>query len=157
MPRAPYYQWEGIEYPFEEKGADWYWALGIIAAAGIIAAILFSNFILALVIAAAAAAAGLQAAKRPEVRRFAITDQGLVVDNRLHPYEEMLSFSVLEYADPALPPSLSIKTKRMLAPHLLIPINGYDPIEIYEHFLQVIPEGKHDESVLDRLVEFLRI
>ena len=157
MPRPVHFEWEGMEYAFEEKGADWYWALGIIAVAGILACILFNNFILALVIAAGAVALGLQAARPPQMRHFEITDSGLVVDDKLYPYEDMLHFSVLEYADPSLPPSLSIKTKRMLSPHILVPIIGHDPVEIYDLFIQLVPEGKHDESVMDRLIDYLRI
>lgn len=157
MNRPPLYQWEGSEYAFEEKGADWYWAVGIIAVAAIIACILFNNLILALVIAAAALAASLQAAKHPRTHRFSITDRGLAIDDRLYLFEDMLSFSVLEYADESLPPSLSVKTRHFLAPHLLIPIVGYDPVEIYEFFSAHVAEGRHDESVFDHLVDLLRL
>jgi len=157
MPRPPLYEWEGTEYAFEEKGADWYWAVGIIAIAAIIAAILFNNIILALLIGAAALAVGVQAARHPRDHRFAIYDRGLAIDDRLYLFEDMLSFSVLEYADESLPPSLSIKTKHLLAPHLLIPIVGYDPVEIYSFFLEHVDEGRHDESVFDHLVDLLRL
>jgi hypothetical protein len=157
MPRGVIWHWEGHEYSFEEKGADWYWALGIIAAAAAVACILFNNFILALVVAAAAGALGLEAAKRPRAHYFAITDRGVVIDTNLHPYESMLSFTVLEYADERMPPSLSIKTKNFLASHLLIPIVGHDPQEIYDFFIAHIPEGRHDQSIFDYLIDFLRL
>ena len=79
------------------------------------------------------------------------------IDDRLYLFEDMLSYSVLEYADESLPPSLSIKTRHFLAPHLLIPIVGYDPVEIYAFFLEHVAEGRHDESVFDHLVELLRL
>lgn len=157
MPRPPLYEWEGTEYAFEEKGADWYWAVGIIAIAAIVAAILFNNIILALLIGAAALAIGVQAARHPRDHRFAIYDRGLAIDDRLYLFEDMFSFSVLEYADESLPPSLSIKTKHLLAPHLLIPIVGYDPVEIYSFFLEHVDEGRHDESVFDHLVDLLKL
>ena len=157
MARPPLYEWEGREYAFEEKGADWYWAVGIIAVAAIIACILFSNLILALLVAAAAFAVTLQAAKHPRTHRFAIYDRGLAIDDRLYLFEDMLSFSVLEYADESMPPSLSVKTKHLLAPHLLIPINGYDPVEIYAFFSEHVAEGRHDESVFDHLIDLLRL
>jgi hypothetical protein len=157
MPRPPLYEWEGSEYAFEEKGADWYWAVGIIAIAAIIACILFGNIILALLVAAAAIAIALQAAKHPRTHRFSIYDRGLAIDDRLYLFEDMLSFSVLEYVDESLPPSLSVKTKHFLAPHLLIPIVGYDPVEIYAFFLGHVDEGRHDESLFDHLIDLLRI
>lgn len=157
MARGPLYEWEGREYRFEEKNADWYWALGIIATAGAIAAVLFGNILLGLVIFAGAASVAIAAAKRPRVHRFAIFDDGVAIDDTLYPYVSMLHFSVLEYADETLPPSLSIKTKHLLAPHLLIPIIGHDPVEIYEYVSLHLPEGRHDESAMDRVVELFRL
>ena len=158
MPRAPIFEWEGQQYAYEEKGADWYWALGIIATSAVVACILFSNVILALVVVAGSGSLALIAAKKnPDSHYFAITDHGVVIDQSLYPYEEMLSFTVLEYADADTPPSLSIKTKHFLASHLLIPIHDYDPVDIYDFFVEHVPEGRHDRSVFDRLVGMLQL
>ncbi|KKW40533.1 MAG: hypothetical protein UY91_C0041G0006 [Parcubacteria group bacterium GW2011_GWB1_55_9] len=40
-------EWKGREYDHNPKSADWYWALGIIAVAATVAAILFGNYLLA--------------------------------------------------------------------------------------------------------------
>lgn len=157
MARGALLEWRGHQYSFEEKGSDWYWALGILAVAAIIACILFGNLILALVIAAGAGALALEAARPQREHYFAITDRGVVVDQNLYLFTDMLSFNVLEYADESLPPSLSIKTKNFLAPHLLIPIIGYDPVDIYDLFLPLVPEGNHHESVFDHLIGLLRL
>jgi hypothetical protein len=157
MPRAVIFEWEGTDYAFEEKGADWYWALGIIATAAIIASVLFGNILLALVILAASISIGLIAARQPRIHRFTITDDGVAIDDTLYFFKDILSFSILEYIDPKLPPSLSLKTRHILAPHLLIPIVGYDPIEIYEYVAIHVDEGRHEESVFDRVVDFFRI
>jgi hypothetical protein len=151
------FEWQGKQYDSEEKTGDWYWALGIVAVAGAIACILFKNILLALVIIAASATVGLQAAKRPRIHRFAVTDVGIRIDDELYPYDNMLHFSVLEYIDPTIPPALSIKTKSPFAPHLLIPIVGYDPVDVYEYIAHHLEEGKHDESVIDRLTSLLRL
>jgi hypothetical protein len=157
MPRPPLFEWHGKEYASEEKGADWYWALGIVAAALIVVCVLFNNILLALVIAAATIALALQSARRPRVHTFAITEGGIIIDRDLYPYESMLHFSVFEYIDETIPPSLSIKTKHLLAPHLLIPIIGYDPVDIYDYIAFHLPEGKHDESIVDRVIELLHL
>jgi hypothetical protein len=151
------FEWHGKEYAFEEKGADWYWALGIIATAAVIASILFGNVLLALVIATGATALALQTAKSPNMHRFAITDRGIIIDDNLYPYENIHSFSVLEFIDETLPPALSIKTGRMLAPHLLIPIIDHDPLEVYDYVSNHLPDGEHTESLIDRVVTLLRL
>jgi len=157
MPRPPIFEWQAAEYEFQEKSADWYWALGIIATAAVIAAVLFGNVLLALVIVAAAIAIALQAAKRSKVHRFAITEQGLEIGMRLYPYDTMLHFSVLEYPDHDVPPALSIKTRSLLSPHLLVPIVDVDPDEVYEYLSFHLAEGNHEASVIDRLVEMFQL
>lgn len=151
------FEWEGRQYASEEKSGDWYWAVGIIALAGAVASILFGNILLALVISAAAVTLSLQAAKRPRIHRFTITNAGLYIDDTFYPFECMLHFSVLEYLDPSLPPALSIKTKRFFAPHLLIPIVGHDPVAVYGYLMNHIEEGRHEESFFDRLADLLRL
>lgn len=157
MDHTPVFHWEGREYQFEEKSADWYWALGIIATAAAIAAILFGNILLALVVIAAAISIALVASRGSHMHRFALYEDGLAIDERFYPFEVMLDFSVLEYADETLPPSLSIKTKRILSPHFLIPIVGHDPVEVYQYVALHLPEGRHERSAMDRLVELFRL
>jgi hypothetical protein len=157
MARPPIFEWHGKEYASEEKGADWYWAVGIVALAVVIACILFNNFLLALVVIAGTVAACLQAAKHPRIHRFTITELGVGVDNNFYEFESMLHFSVLEYLDETKPPALSIKTKHIFAPHLLIPIIGYDPLDVYDYVAAHLPEGKHDESALDRIIDMMQL
>ena len=72
MARPPLYEWEGTEYSFEEKGPDWYWAVGIIAVAAIIACILFNNLNLPRHVGTAAIAVAVQAAPHPRTHPVAI-------------------------------------------------------------------------------------
>jgi len=157
MPRPPIFEWVGTEYEFAEKSTDWYWALGIIALAGIVASVLFGNFLLALVILSAAVAVALQAMKRSRTHHFMITELGLQIDDRLYPYDTMLHFSVLEYLDEKLPPALSVKTRSLLSPHLLIPLSGVDAEAVYEYLSNHLDEGNHETSVVDRLVEMFQL
>ncbi len=157
MPRPPIFEWQAKEYEFQEKSADWYWALGIIATAAVIASILFGNVLLALVIVAAAGAIALQAAKRSKVHHFAITDLGLEIDNRLYSYDTMLHFSVLEYPLHDIPPALSIKTRSVFVPHLLVPLVDVDLDDVYDYISIHLGEGNHETSVVDRLVEMFQL
>ncbi len=157
MARAVFFEWEAEGYLFDEKSNDWYWALGIITIAAAIASILFGNVILALLIVAAATTLALSTLKRPRLHLFRITDEGVMIDENLYEYDSIVSFSVLEYIDPKVPPALSIRTHKLLAPHLIIPIIGHDPLEIYEFFADHVEEGRHDESIVDRIIELLRL
>ena len=94
--RAALLEWEGREYDHNPKDADWYWVVGIVATAATIAAILFGNLLLAFLIIVAAGALALHAAKEPPIHRFQLVEQGLMIGDELHPFDRMISFSVLE-------------------------------------------------------------
>src|SRR3990167_9597025 len=126
------FAWEGVEYEHNPKSGDWYWAVGIVATAAVIASVLFANYLLAVLVVIAAVTLALHAAKHPPTHRFAITEEGLVIDNDLHPYEHMRSFAMLEYIEGDGTPVLSIKTESWFSPHLLIPLNNVDADAMYE-------------------------
>ena len=106
---------------------------------------------------AAAATLALTAAKHPRTHHFMIFDTGVGIDHSLYLYEDMIDFAIIEYIDDASPPALSIKTNRIMAPHILIPIVDHDPMEIYNYISIHLPEGMHDESLLDRLTAMLKL
>jgi len=154
MPNA-IFAWEGVEYEHNPKSGDWYWAVGIVATAAVIASVLFANYLLAVLVVIAAVTLALHAAKHPPTHRFAITEEGLVIDNDLHPYEHMRSFAMLEYIEGDGTPVLSIKTESWFSPHLLIPLNNVDADAMYEHLLIRIDEGEHRHTLSDLVAAWL--
>lgn len=155
MARQVYFDWEGKEYDHNPKNADWYWALGIIAVAASLAAALFANYLFAILIVVAAGALALHAAKEPPTHRFRLVDQGLLIGEQLHPFEKMLSFSVLEDIEDELPPLLSIKTGDWLSPHLVLPLENVDADAVYAFFLAHVDEGAHEHSFSDLVAVWL--
>ena len=155
MPRDALAEWEGREYDHDPKSADWYWALGIVAVAGTLASILFSNYLLAVLIVLAAAALALHAAKKPPLHRFQLVEKGILIGDELHPFERMISFSVLEDVEGKLPPMISIKTESWLSPHLIIPLEGVNVDAVYAYFLQHVDEAEHQHSLIDLVAAWL--
>ena len=155
MARDAIAEWEGREYDHNPKSADWYWALGIIAVAGGVASILFGNYLLAALIVIAAAALALHAAKEPPVHRFRLVEQGIVIGEELHPFERMISFTVLEDIEDEFPPMLSIKTDHWLSPHLVIPLAGVDADAVYAYFLKHVDEDEHKHTFSDLVAAWL--
>jgi hypothetical protein len=155
MSRAVLLEWEGREYDHVPKSADWYWVLGIIAAAIAIAAILFGNYLLALLVIIAAATIALHAAKEPPIHRFGLVDKGLMIGEDLHPFEHMISFSILEDPEGELPPLLSIKNETWFSPHLVIPLADVDAEAVYIHFAQHVDEREHTHSLSDLVAALL--
>lgn len=148
-------KWEGQEYEHNPKSADWYWALGIVAVAGVVATILFSNYLFAFLLIVAAATIAVHTAKQPPVHTFRLVDQGLLIGDDLHPFNEMLSFSVMEDIKGELPPVLSIKTENWHSPHIMIPLAGVDVDLVYAHFLHHVDEGAHHHTFTDLVAAWL--
>jgi hypothetical protein len=148
-------EWEGREYDHDPKSGDWYWALGIIAVASILASILFSSYLLAALIAIAAIAFALHASKEPPIHKFRLVEKGIVVGEDLHIFEQMVSFSVLEDIEGELPPMLSIKTESWLSPHLIIPMQNVDADIVYAYFLEHVDEEEHHHTFVDLVARWL--
>jgi len=148
-------EWKGREYDHNPKSADWYWALGIIAVAGTVAVVLFGNYLLATLIIVAAISLALHAAKEPPLHHFAIVEEGIMIGEELHPFDRMISFSVLEDVEGTLPPMISIKTESWLSPHLIIPLEGVNPDAVYAYFLQHVDEAEHTHSFTDLVAAWL--
>ena len=155
MPRVALLEWEGREYDHNPKSADWYWTVGIIAVACVIATILFGNYLLAVLIIIATVALALHAAKHPPLHRFRLVEDGIIVGEDLHTFSNMSSFSVLEDIDGEHPPMLSIKTDSWLSPHLIIPLRNEDADIVYEYFLQHVDEAQHHHTFSDLVARWL--
>lgn len=155
MPQVSVFEWEGREYEHNPKSADWYWALGIVAVAGTVALVLFGNYLLAVLVVVATVAIALHAAKTPPLHRFQLTEHGLFIGEELHPFERMLSFTVLEDIEGKLPPILSIKNESWLSPHLIVPLAEIDVDAVYALLLKHVDEQEHRHTFTDVVAAWL--
>ncbi|MBL1434120.1 hypothetical protein COB87_000910 [Candidatus Wolfebacteria bacterium] len=145
--------WKTTERNIKTRKPDWYWVLGIFGTALAVASILFGNILFAIVIITGAVALGLASVGAANEYQISLTNRGVLIDSTLFPYENIVSFCVLEYEDEH--PVLSLRTKSIFAPQLSIPLIGVDPFEIYEVLDYYVQEEAHEEGLLDRLVDFL--
>ena len=156
MATTALFEWDGREYEPSPKSADWYWALGIIATASVIACILFANYLFALLIVAATVSIALHAAKHPPLHHFRVVERGLFIGEEMHLFEHIISFSMLEDIEGKLPPVLSLKTDSWIAPHMMIPLNGVNADALYEFLLHHIDESEHHHALSDVLTALFR-
>jgi len=146
-------EWEAYEYTHTEKDRDWYWALGLIAIAGAVAALLFNNVLFAVLIIAASFALALFASRKPDLVSFAITQRGVRIDDKLYPFQALESFSIDE--ESSHPPKLILESNKTFAPHLVIPLEGVDIDEVHDFLLDFLLEGEHIDPLSHRLMEYL--
>ena len=144
-------RWSAFEHEHIERGSDWYWALGVIAASAALTSILFGNFLFALVVLLAATTIGLIARKPPELHEFEISEKGVRTGHTMHPYETVVSFWVDEEVHP---PLLLIDTTTFMTPNLVIPIGDMHPDDIREALRPHAEEVSMKEPLAHKILEF---
>ena len=147
-------RWSAYEHLHQEKGLDWYWALGIIATSASLTSILFGNVLFALVIVVAAIVLGMMARQAPEIVEFTITELGIRTGDTLHKYDSINAFWVEEGDENTS--ALLVDTNKALAPHLVIPLSDEtDPNDVREILRNFIHEEPLSEPLPHKILEFL--
>ena len=150
----PPLQWRAHEYVHTEKTTDWYWALGLIAVAGAVGAVLLNNVLFALFILISSFVLAVLASQKPKHIEFAVTQRGVRIDKTLYPYSSLESFAV-DQATHTHTPKLILESKKMFAPKLVIPLIDVDPDEVHGFLSDFLVEDDHIEPFTDRFMEWL--
>lgn len=146
--------WQAHEYVHVEKTPDWFWALGLIAVAAFVAALLLNNILFAVLILLIALVLGLFAARKPNVVQFSITPRGVRIDNTLYAYQNIESFAIEELS-PDHTPKLIIAPRGIMRPTLVIPIIEVHPDDVHNLLREFLPEAEHSEPLSHRVMEWL--
>ncbi len=143
--------WRAQEHHHIERGSDWYWALGIIAVSTAATAVLFSNFLFALLIVVAAPTLGMVVGRKPPEVDFELSEQGLVIDDEFYAYNHMFAFWIENDGEKA---TLLIDTPRFMTPDLVIPLEDVDPQVVREILIEMeVPEKPLRESIYHKVLE----
>lgn len=143
--------WKAHEHSHTDKGSDWFWALGIVAISSAVVAILFKNFLFALLIIVGAFTMALLSRKQPRELTFALTPRGVMIDESLYPYQLLVSFWVKDRDTDS--PTLIVDAQRFLTPHLVISLEGADAEQIHTYLSEYLPEEELAEPFGQRLLE----
>jgi hypothetical protein len=151
--------WSALEYEDKERSKDWFWALGIIMATSVIAAIIFNNYFFAGLLVFSGFFLGFFAIKKPEMIYYELNNAGLQIRHRLYPYEKIKSFWVqtdLSDGKVEIKPLLFIHSQRIFMPIITIPITENMAEEIHSFLLaQNIAEVEMKEHPSEKIMEAL--
>ena len=147
-------RWQAFEYIHREKTPDWYWAVGIIAVAIAVTAVLLSDVLFAILILLGAFSLALFAGREPLLVSFEINQKGIAINDLLYPYGTLDSFWVNDLPTEHTP-KLLLKSKKVLVPHIVIPIENISPEEIREFLISKIKEEEQHEPPSQKLMEHL--
>lgn len=145
-------RWSAYEHEHVERGADWYWALGIIAVSVAVTSVLLSDVLFALLVLVAAATIAILSKTPPKLATFEISERGIRVNGTLHRYKEIISFWVEDEHKGR--PLLLIDTTKFLAPNLIIPIEHVDPTTVRATLKRYTEEVHMREPISHKITEF---
>ncbi|OHA79769.1 MAG: hypothetical protein A2675_04130 [Candidatus Yonathbacteria bacterium RIFCSPHIGHO2_01_FULL_51_10] len=144
--------WEVPAYEHRPKTSDWYWALGIIAVSGSVAAFFLGNFLFGVLILVGAFTMGLHGGKEPPQMHVEIGERGIRIDKVLYPYMSLRSF----WITPNDPPKLIILSKKIFVPHIIVPMeDAIDPLLVHEKLVPFLDEEEQQEPLPYRLMDWL--
>jgi hypothetical protein len=145
--------WEAPEHYHNQKGGDWFLALAILTIAVVIAALLFANFLFALLIGLAGGAVALVSSRPPRIIPFEVSVRGIRIADELYPFTTLRSY-YLDEDDPRGPQLLVMSAARFM-PLLVLPI----PEEYIDHIEEILesrlPEEFLEEPLFHKFLEFL--
>lgn len=143
--------WKAYEHSHTDKGSDWFWALGIVAASSSIVSILFGNFLFALLIIIGSFTMALLSVRPPRELTFMLTPKGVLIDQSLYPYQLLISFWIKDReTDHA---ELIIDARRFLTPHIIASLEDTDAELVYEYLSQHLPEEELGEPFAQKFLE----
>lgn len=94
--------------------------------------------------------------KEPKAGSIEINPVAVVIDNKLHRYNDIRSFWI-EYDLGLGIKELSLQPKRWHAPYIKIPLTDQNPVQIRAYLLQFLPEEEHKDTLADVLARKLGI
>ena len=147
-------KWLAPEYEFHEKTPEWYWALGIITAAMVLAAVVLRNFLFAVFAVLAGFSVGLYGARRPRMIIHEINSGGVSLGNRNFNYENIDHFWI-NY-NPPTKKELILESKKTFSTHTVILLGDADPEQIRRYLLQYLKEKKIEESLVAVIARVLK-
>ena len=144
-------RWSAPEYYHTEKTVDWYYAVGLIGIVAAVLAIVFGNILFGIFIVIATAVLLLYAARPPKIINCEIVERGVVVDQSLHPWNELQSYWIDD-----LPhhPKVLLHPKRRLAPMVIMPLGDTHPDDVRPLLAERLEESPHHEPLTLRLMEY---
>lgn len=114
--------WEAPEYHLQPKTTAWYVGVGVLLALLLFAAFLMRSFLSGVVFALLGLLVLLYSERPPRTARFALSNEGVQVNDRRYPYRELGGFNVVE--SPTGPLAL-VRSRRLVMPLLHIPLGEH--------------------------------
>ncbi len=139
-------EWTAHEFDPASDSSLQFLVGGVLIVGGMVA-LFFGNFLFVLLLVLAGGLVMAHAFRIPREIRFAVTGRGIEVGKRLYTFEGIESFWI--HYDPPLFKELALKSKKAVMPHIKIPLDDFDPLQLRKTLLRFLPEEEQEISLTD--------
>ncbi|HNW55581.1 MAG TPA: hypothetical protein PKN62_00665 [bacterium] len=152
------HSWKIPEREHYEHSVKWKITAGLVALALIALAVLTSNFLFALIILIAAFIVVFNEGEQPDLVKFTIGTEGVMLGDKFYDYDDFKSFSVLYKPNQDLK-ALYLDCRSSWRRDLIIPLLDNNPLPIRENLLKYLKEDleRTDEPFIETISRFLKL
>lgn len=146
-------EWEAHEYEHKERGSDWFWAVGIIAVALAVTAVILGNIIFGILILIAAFALTLFINRVPHGVHVVVDERGITREKVHYPYATLKSFWIdIEHSHP----KILLRSEKIFMPLIIIPLDKEVDMEELRGILSnFLDEEHHSLPFVEKVLEYL--
>jgi hypothetical protein len=149
----PLFSWQASEYTFYKKSPLWYFVILVLALLCIGAAIYFRQWILIAVIVMFVIVLIQYSRRKPEMRNYALNEQGIKIDDKTYSFKQFKSFWIIKTAEET---SLNLEPLKRLSPIITISLSGVRTEDLRQILVKYLPEQKREEELIDRISKKLK-
>jgi hypothetical protein len=143
--------WEAFEYNHTEKGQDWFWAVGIISLAIAVTAVIFQNYLFAVLIIVSAITLSLYATRKPEIVHCEVNTKGIIMHKTMYLYAHLSAFWVEDQYGET---KILVRSEKLLSPLIVVPIEDADHEEVRMFLRRYLPEEEIHEPLGQKVMEY---
>jgi hypothetical protein len=145
-------KWQAPEYHHYQRGADWFWAVGIITISIVVLAFFFDNALFGILILLSAIILIVFVVRTPKDVDYEINKRGIIVDKILHPYFTLESFWIETRENE---PKIILKSKKMVMPFIIIPLHNDSVDEVNSVLCEFLDEKEMHEPASHKIMDYL--
>ncbi len=152
-----FFSWRIDEFTKHRRPTAWYVGAAVVFMVLMGYAIATLNFLFALIVIIIAILMILTASREPRKIAFAITEDGLEIDEDFFPWNMLRDFWIVY--NPGDIKCLYANFRNIMRPRLSAPLDAQDPVAMRETLLRYLPEDdtRHDEPFSEYLGRVLKI
>ncbi len=143
--------WKVLEYKKKEKTVDWYWAVIIIALSICVIAFILGDGLFSIFIIMATIVVFTLSKNNPRLIDVTIDKRGFIIDKDMYPFATLEEFWIDVTEKDA--PKILLKSKKLIMPLIIVPIEEYHHLDIRDFLLEFLPEKELHEPLSQKIME----